>query len=49
MDLIPSDYSLALPLMPPGAFPGGASGKEPISQCRRLKRCGFDSWVGKIP
>ena len=30
-------------------FPGSASGKEPTCQCRRLKRCGFDPWVGKIP
>ena len=30
-------------------FPGGASGKEPACQCRRLKRHGFDPWVGKIP
>ena len=30
-------------------FPGGASGKEPTCQCRRCKRRGFDSWVGKIP
>ena len=30
-------------------FPGGASGKEPACQCRRPKRLGFDSWVGKIP
>ena len=29
-------------------FPGGISDKEPICQCRRLKRCGFDPWVGKI-
>ena len=28
--------------------PGGTSGKEPTCQCRRHKRCGFDSWVGKI-
>ena len=28
---------------------GGASGKEPTSQCRRCKRYGFDPWVGKIP
>ena len=27
-------------------FPGDASGKEPTCQCRR---CGFDSWVGKMP
>ena len=30
-------------------FPGGASGEEPICQCRRLKKRGFDPWVGKIP
>ena len=23
--------------------------KEPICQCRRHKRCGFNPWVGKIP
>jgi len=30
-------------------FPGGINGKEPICQCRRHKRCGFNPWVGKIP
>ena len=30
-------------------FPGGTIGKEPICQCRRRKRPGFDPWVGKIP
>ena len=30
-------------------FPGGASGKQPTCQCRRLKRSRFDPWVGKIP
>ena len=30
-------------------FPGGASGKEPSCQCRRLKRSQLDLWVGKIP
>ena len=30
-------------------FPEGASGIESACQCRRLKRCGFDSRVGKIP
>ena len=30
-------------------FPGGTSGKELTCQCKRLKRCGFDPWVGKIP
>ena len=29
-------------------FPGGASGKEPTSQCRRHKRCRFDPWVRKV-
>ena len=29
--------------------PVGASGKEPNCQCRRLKRCRFDPWVGKSP
>ena len=30
-------------------FPGDASGKEPACQCRRPKKRGFDSWVGKVP
>ena len=30
-------------------IPGGASGKEPASQWRRLKRHKFDPWVGMIP
>ena len=29
-------------------LPGGSSGKEPASQCRRQKRHGFDPWMGKI-
>ena len=37
------------PLLWETGFPGGASGKEPTCQCRRLKRCGFDPWVKKIP
>ena len=28
---------------------GGTSGKESVCQCRRLERCRFDPWVGKIP
>ena len=36
----------------PKGFPGSASGKEPSSQCRRFKRCGFldlpGAWVGKV-
>ena len=30
-------------------FPGHASGKESVGQCRRHKRHGFDPWVRKIP
>ena len=30
-------------------FPGGTRGKEPTCQCRRCKRRGFGSLVGKIP
>ena len=30
-------------------FPGSTRGKEPVCQCRRHKRCGFDPWVRKIP
>ena len=30
-------------------FLGGTSSKEPASKCKRCKRCGFDSWSGKIP
>ena len=42
--------ALSLPLsLSYRVFPGGASGKEPTCQCRRLKRCGFNPWVGKIP
>ena len=37
-----------LKVTPPRGFPGGTSGKEPACQCRRQKRCRFDSWVGKI-
>ena len=29
-------------------FPGGTSGKEANSQCRRCKRYWFNPWVGKI-
>ena len=41
--------SLLFNMLSFGAFPGGASGKEPACQCRRHKRCGFNPWVGKIP
>ena len=30
-------------------FPGGASGKDLVCQCRRWKKRGLDPWVGKIP
>ena len=32
-----------------GNFPGGASGKEPVFQCRRRKRHKFHLWVRKVP
>ena len=31
------------------SFPGGVSGKELAYKRRRLKRCGFNPCVGKIP
>ena len=31
------------------SFPGSSDGKEPICQCRRHKRCGFNPWVRNIP
>ena len=34
---------------PEQGFPGGTSSKEPACPRRRLKRCGFHPWVGKIP
>ena len=51
------EYWSGLPCPPPELharthvcmLPGGTSGKEPAWQCRRQRRCGFDSWVGKIP
>ena len=30
-------------------LPRWHNGKESACQCRRLKRCGFDPWVSKIP
>ena len=35
-------------LLPPWASQV-VSGEESACQCRRLKRCGFNPWVGKIP
>ena len=32
----------------PWTVPGGACGKEPTYQCRRLGICGFSPWVGRI-
>ena len=37
------------PNMSSKGFPGGSLCKESFRQCRRHKRCGFNSWVGKIP
>ena len=40
--------ALSLACSPSQSFPGGASGKEPASQCRRLKRQRVYPRVGKI-
>ena len=40
---IPNQYSSKLGL------PRWFGGKEPTCQCRKLRRCGFHSWVRKIP
>ena len=40
---------IAMDLYTHMGFPSGASGKEPIHEYRRWKRCGFDPWVRKIP
>ena len=39
---------LVLLTRPQLLLPGGASGKESASQCRRLKSFGFNPWVWKI-
>jgi len=33
----------------PSGLPRWLGGKEPIYQCKRLRRCRFDSQVRKIP
>ena len=40
-------YKMSSSLFP--SFPGGTNGKEPVHQCRRHKRRGYNPWVGKIP
>ena len=35
--------------IPRGGLPKWRSGKKSACQCRRRRKCGFDSWVGKIP
>ena len=45
---IPLAYFYLLHSFPWG-FPDVASDKEPVCQCRRHKRCGFNPWVGKMP
>ena len=30
-------------------LPTWCSGNESVCQCRRLRRCGFDPWVRKVP
>ena len=40
--------NLRLFILHHGGFGDDCSDKEPACQCRRYKRCGFNSWVGKI-
>ena len=40
--------SLCLCLHTHSSFPSGSAGKEPVCQCRRLKRHRLDPWVRKI-
>ena len=50
-----SSCSVTIQCLSPGdscillGFPGGASGKECVCQCRRQKTHGFDPWAGSIP
>ena len=44
-----SDLAAAAAAAAAAGFPGGTSSKEPVSQCQRHKRLGFDPWIGKIP
>ena len=39
----------SIPLCVYICFPGGTSDKASACQCKRLKRHGFNPWVGKIP
>ena len=49
-----TNFCLNLKMLPSvlidiSGHPGGSSGKEPTCQCRRLKRLGFNPWLGKNP
>ena len=41
--------SLCLCLHTLSSFSSGSAGKEPVCQCRRLRRRGLDPWVRQIP
>ena len=41
--------SFLRPARSPVELPRWLSGEEPACHCRRHRRHGFDSWVGKIP
>ena len=48
--LLYNESAVCIYIFPPSwHFPGGTSSKEPICQCRRQQRYGFNPWVGKIP
>ena len=44
-----SDMTERLAYTLANGLPSGTGGKEPTCQCRRCKRCRFDSWIRKIP
>ena len=46
------DLLLPQAMLSPGLLPGSpgsASGKEPVCQCGRYKKRGFNPWIRKIP
>ena len=45
----PEKLSFLLTVPQDRGFPGGASGKESLCQCRSHRRHGFHPWVGNIP
>ena len=44
-----SDLAAAAAAAAVHCFPGGGNDKEAACQCRRIKRLGFNPWIGKSP